>query len=100
MIIQLPDFSVPHIDFDLRVDIYTDPILLSVDAPAFSEGIILFRKDFYKSLTYSNGKAFTYIARATMYYLGNGWHPFEFRLTLANGHLVTPLTGHLSVYLL
>jgi len=99
MLIQLPDFTVPHLDFGLRVDRYTDPLVFTVDSPEPSSAIILFRDDFSKPLSYVDGKLQVMIARATMYYLGNGFHPFEIRITLANGHTLTPATGHLSVFI-
>lgn len=98
MLIQLPDFSVPHVDFDLKVDRFTDPLVFTVDSPEPASAIILFRHDFSKPLLFVDGKLEVMIARATMYYLGNGFHPFEIRITLANGHTLTPATGHISVY--
>jgi hypothetical protein len=99
MLIQLPDFAVLHLDFSLKVDRFTDPLVFTVDSLQPSSAIILFLNDFYKPLSYVDGKLQVMIARATMYYLGNGFHPFEVRTTMSNGHVLTPATGHLSVYL-
>lgn len=99
MLIQLPDFTVQHLDFELRVDRYTDPLVFTVNSFEPSSAIILFRGDFYKPLLFVDGKLEVMIARATMYYLGNGFHPFEIRTILANGHTLTPTTGHISVFI-
>jgi hypothetical protein len=99
MLIQLPDFAVPHLDFSLKVDRFTDPLVFAVDSLEPSSAIILFLHDFYKPLSYVDGKLQVMIARATMHYLGNGFHPFEVRATLPNGHVLTTATGHISVYL-
>ena len=100
MLITLPDFRVPHLEYELQVDRWTDPLVILVDAPAFASGEALFRGGMSMAITYVDGKVRLFIARATLYYLGNGFHPFEIRLTLANGHVLTPATCKLSVYLL
>jgi hypothetical protein len=100
MLIQLPDFRVPHLEYELLVDRWTDPLVITAYSPPFSTAEALFRGGLSMSVTYVDGQVRLFIARATMYYLGNGFHPFEIRLVLANGHVLTPVTGRLSVYLL
>lgn len=98
--IQLPNFKVVSLNYDLQVDDDTPPLLLSVDAPQPESGQVLFRSGRSWPTTYADGKVSVTLSLEDLRGLGNGSHAFEIRLIMANGHVLTQATGHLSVYLL
>lgn len=97
--IQLPDFQAVKLNFDLTVNDETPPLLLSVAAPQPQSGEVLFFKGSSYPITYADGIASAILTRDDLRTLGNGSHPFEVRLLMSNGHILTPATGRLSVYL-